>query len=57
MKKIIWKGPECTIPGLGRLTKGSEKEMSNSQADSYVAQGLAKEVKPAPTKKQTKVGE
>ena len=52
MKKVIWIGPERIVPGLGKLTQGSEREMQDAQADSYVAQGLVEyAAKPTSTKK------
>lgn len=45
MKKVMWKGPERMIPGVGMGREGCELNLPDEQADSYVSQGLAEHVK------------
>lgn len=46
MKRMKWISNESrVIPGLGRMEKGSERDMPTEQAESYKAQGLMEEVK------------
>ena len=54
MKEFMWIGDTRFVPGLGKLSKGDIREMPRLQGDSFVAQGLAEEVKPKSIKKETK---
>lgn len=52
MKKVTWVGEDRMVPSVGIGTKGVDLTMPDDMADSYIKQGLAKDIKVV--SKQTK---
>ena len=46
MKIVLWVGGNKLIPGYGMGETNKEKLLPVKMADSYIQQGLAKQIKP-----------
>jgi hypothetical protein len=40
--KIVWDGPERTIPGVGSPTKGAVFSIDRKRGESFISQGYAR---------------
>ena len=54
MKTILWTGESRMIPGYGMGETGKEKTLPKHMANSYIKQGMAKEVIKRVTNKESK---